>query len=178
MLRRLEQCRLLGLGNSDPRKKRCWTESRTMNKKQVFAVSLVAAIPAIGLAVFLGIGLTHMISDGAKVSVLLWIVWGLAMLGALIIGFLPFAILMFKGLLPEPGLAMAGAGVAAAGGAAAASRTAPVGDDVDEDYADDAESGYDDADEDEYAEDEGESLFEDGVEDDFDDDFEDFDSRK
>lgn len=151
-----------------------------MNKKQVFAVSLVAAIPAIGLAVSLGIGLTHMISDGANVSVMLWVVWGLAMLGALVIGFLPFAILMFKGLLPEPGMAVAGigagAGVAAAGGAAA-SRMAPVGDDVEEEYEDDEESGFDDADE-EYAEDEGESLFEDGADDDFDDDFEDFDSRK
>ena len=149
-----------------------------MNKKQVFAVSLVAAIPAIGLAVFLGIGLTHMISDGANVSVLLWIVWALAMLGAVVIGLLPFAILVFKGLLPEPGMAMAGAGAAGAAGlgaAAASRRTSPVGDDVDEEEEyeesdDDAE--YDDADE------EGESLFEDGVDEDFDDEFEDFDSRK
>ena len=147
-----------------------------MNKKQVFAVSLVAAIPAIALAVFLGIGLTHMISDGANVSVLLWIVWGLSMLGALAIGFLPFAILIFKGLLPEPGLAIAGAGAVGAGAAATSPRTAPVGDDVedDEEYEDsDEESEYEDS------EDEGESLFEDGVEDDdFDDEFEDFGSGK
>lgn len=146
-----------------------------MNKKQVFAVSLVAAIPAIGLAVFLGIGLTHMISDGANVSVLLWIVWALAMLGALVIGFLPFAILVFKGLLPEPGMAGAGAAGAAGLGAAAASRTAPVGDDVDEE--EEYEESDDDAEYDD-AEDEGESLFEDGVDEDFDDDFEDLDSRK
>lgn len=147
-----------------------------MNKKQVFAVSLVAAIPAIGLAVFLGIGLTHMISDGANVSVLLWIVWGLSMLGALAIGFLPIAILVFKGLLPEPGMAMAGAGAAGVGAAAASTRTAPAGDDVEdeEEFEDsDEESEYEDS------EDEGESLFEDGVDDDdFEDEFEDFGSSK
>lgn len=173
MLRRL---RPPGI-DPDPLKNRRWTESRTMNKKQVFAVSLVAAIPAIGLAVFLGIGLTHMISDGANVSVLLWIVWALAMLGAVVIGLLPFAILVFKGLLPEPGMAMAGAGAAGAAGlgAAAAPRKAPAGDDVDEE--EEYEESDDDAEYDD-AEDEGESLFEDGVDEDFDDEFEDFDSRK
>ncbi|MFN9717900.1 MAG: hypothetical protein ACK58L_04345 [Planctomycetota bacterium] len=149
-----------------------------MNKKQVFAVSLVAAIPAIGLAVFLGIGLTHMISDGANVSVPLWIVWGLAMLGALIIGFLPLAILIFKGLLPEPGIAMAAAGaVGAISGTTAASRATRAGNDTDEEFLEGDDSDYAESDEEDDASDDGESLFEDGVEDDFDDDFEGFGSR-
>lgn len=139
-----------------------------MNKKQVIAVSIVAAIPAIGLLVFLVLGLLKgMLSDGATVSVTLWIVWVLAAMGSVVVGFLPFALLFFPGLLPEQANATAGDSVVGD------APTAPAGKrPVDRDEAAD-EAGEEDFEEsDAGGDDDGEQLFEDdAMGEDFDDEF-------
>lgn len=134
-----------------------------MNKKQVIAVSFVAAIPAIGLLVFLVLGLLKgMLSDGATVSVTLWIVWVLAAFASIVVGFLPFALLFFPGLLPEH--ATAGADDLAMSGAPAAP--------VRKQPSDDDEGTDEDFEESDEVEDEGEQLFEDdALDQDFDDEF-------
>jgi hypothetical protein len=145
-----------------------------MNKKQVIAVSTVAAIPAMGLLVFLVLGLLQgMLSDGARVSVVLWIVWVLAALSSILVAFLPFAIMFFPGLMPEH--AAAGVRDSVAGETTAAPGRKPIADDEDADEAADEE--FDDAGD---GEDEGEQLFEDdALDQDFDDEFGDsFDDDK
>ncbi len=139
-----------------------------MSKKQLILVSSIAAIPGAILLAFLVMGLLQgMLSDTATVSVMLWIVWVLAALGSASVAFLPFAIMFFPGLMPEP----AAAGFVPAGDQAAGSRKSqPVdeeaGDEDQEEYEDDADS--------EYSEDEGEQLFEDdALGDDFDDEYSD-----
>lgn len=143
-----------------------------MTKKQYILVSIVAAVPAAALLVFLVLGLLQgMLSDGATVSVVLWIVWVLAALGSASVAFLPFAIMFFPGLMPEPSLAAVGV---SDNFAAPSRRSEPM--------ADDEESSFDeDVEESEYSDDEeGEQLFEDdALGDDFDDEYSDsFDDDK
>jgi hypothetical protein len=138
---------------------------RIMTKKQVALLSTVAAAPAWVLVAFLGLGLTHMISDGSRVSIVMWVVWLLTMLASLTMGCLPVFIMLW---MKEPALAGA-----AAGGAAPAAAPGVA--------ADDEESAEDDSveesDEDE-SEADGEKLFEnDALDDDF-EDFEDFEDNK
>jgi hypothetical protein len=136
-----------------------------MTKKQVALLSTVAAAPAWALVAFLGLGLTHMISDGSRVSIVMWVVWLLTMLSSLTMGFLPVAIMLW---LKEP--ATAGA---AAGGAAPA--VAPgVTEDDEETHEEDGEESF----EDEEVEAGGEKLFEDDALDDDFEDFEDFEDNK
>lgn len=144
-----------------------------MNKKQLIAVSFVAAIPAAALLVFLVLGLLQgMLSDGATVSAVLWVVWVLAALGALSMAFLPFAIMFFPGLMPDPALATA---AAAPGFAGAAGKKSSQPADADE-YEEGAEEFSEDT---EAAEDDGEQLFEDGaMEDSYEDEYEDFEDNK
>lgn len=138
-----------------------------MNKKQMIFVSAVAAIPAAGLLVILILALLQgMLRDGATVSLVLWMVWTLAVLGCLVIAFIPFAIAFYPGLLPEPAAAGTGAGDSSIADSSAAipkQRASPVDDNEEgEQEFDDATSDADD----------GEQLFEDGaLDDDFDDDF-------
>ena len=140
-----------------------------MNKKQMIFVSSVAAIPAAGLLVMLILALLQgMLKDEATVSIVLWIVWMVAVLGCLVIGFVPFAIAFYPGLLPEPATAGAGVGDSAIADSSAVvpkRRASPVDDNEEgEQEFDDATSDAD--------EDDGEQLFEDGaLDDDFDDDF-------
>ena len=153
--------------------RRLRSENRFMNKKQFIAVSFVAAVPAAALLAFLVLGLLQgMLSDGATVSVVLWIVWVLAALGALSIAFLPFAIMFFPGLMPDPALAgaAAAAGIAAAPGKKSAEPAeADEFDEGEEEFSEDTEA----------AEDEGEQLFDDdAMEDNFEDEYEDFDDSK
>ena len=143
-------------------------ETWLMNKKQLIAVSTVAAIPGAALLVFLVLGLLQgMLSDTASVSVTLWIIWVFAAVGSLVVAFLPFAIMFFPGLMPEP--AMADAGTPGTDVAPSPSqKPSEQEDDDDDEYVDDDEFDDDDADDD------GEQLFEDdALEDDFDDDFDD-----
>jgi hypothetical protein len=151
-----------------------------MSKKQLILVSIVAAVPGALLLVFLVLGLLQgMLSDTATVSVTLWIVWVLAALGSASAAFLPFAIMFFPGLMPEP--VAAGAGSQASGIAATPQRKTAPADDSEDEIEDGEEEFQDDTDfaEDE-ADDEGEQLFDDdALEDDFDDDFDDnFDKKK
>ncbi|MFO1002018.1 MAG: hypothetical protein U0936_16920 [Planctomycetaceae bacterium] len=143
-----------------------------MNKKQFIAVSFVAALPAAALLVFLVLGLLQgMLSDGATVSAVLWVVWVLAALGALSMAFLPFAIMFFPGLMPDPALAAAAApGFSPAPERKSAQPTeADEFDEGEEEFSEDAEA----------AEDDGEQLFDDGaLEDSYEDEYEDFEDSK
>jgi hypothetical protein len=144
-----------------------------MNKKQLIAVSFVAAIPAAALLAFLVLGLLQgMLSDGARVSVVLWIVWVLAALASLSMAFLPFGIMFFPGLMPDPALAAA---AGASGFAAAPGKKSSQPAEADEfeegegEFAEDTDG----------VEDDGEQLFDDdAMEDNYDDEYEDFEDRK
>ncbi len=146
-----------------------------MSKKQLILVSSIAAIPGAILLVFLVMGLLQgMLSDTANVSVMLWIVWVLAALASASVAFLPFAIMFFPGLMPEP----AAAGFIPSDEPAAGSRRSQP---VDEDgAADDDQDEYEDDVDSEDSEDDGEQLFEDdALGDDFDDEYSDsFDDDK
>lgn len=146
-----------------------------MSKKQLILVSSIAAIPGAILLVFLVMGLLQgMLSDTANVSVMLWIVWVLAALASASVAFLPFAIMFFPGLMPEP----AAAGFNPSDEPAAGSRRSQP---VDEDgAADDDQDEYEDDVDSEDSEDDGEQLFEDdALGDDFDDEYSDsFDDDK
>lgn len=73
-----------------------------MNRKQYVAVAFSAAIPAYLLvasvvwALFQG----GMLGDEAKVSAALWVVVVVSALGGIILGVLPFAVVIFPGLSP------------------------------------------------------------------------------
>jgi hypothetical protein len=154
--------------------RRLRSENRFMNKKQFIAVSFVAAVPAAALLVFLVLGLLQgMLSDGATVSPVLWIVWVLAALGALSMAFLPFAIMFFPGLMPDPALATAAAAASGLAAAPGKKSSQPA-------EADGYEEGEEEFSEDtEAAEDDGEQLFDDGaMEDSYDDEYEDFEDSK
>ena len=141
-----------------------------MTKKQYILVSIVAALPAAALLVFLVLGLLKgMLSDSATVSPVLWIVWVLAALGSASVAFLPFGIMFFPGLMPEPSLAAAGVSDRLA---APSRKSEPVTDDE----GDEENESEDDGEESEYSDDEeeGEQLFEDdALGDDFDDEYSD-----
>jgi len=114
--------------------------------------------------------LQGMLSDTATVSVMLWIVWVLAALGSASVAFLPFAIMFFPGLMPEPAAAEF---VPADTPAAGSRKPQPVDEDDDEAIDEDQDEYEDDADS-EYSDDEGEQLFEDdALGDDFDDEYSD-----
>jgi hypothetical protein len=134
-----------------------------MNKKQVIAVSTVAAIPALGLLVFLVLGLLQgMLADGARVSIVLWIVWVLASLSSILVAFLPFAIMFFPGLMPEPAAAGVVDSSASAGTSAPGRKPSTDDDEAAEEELEDAGA----------SDDEGEKLFEDDAMDqEFDDEF-------
>jgi hypothetical protein len=149
-----------------------------MNKKQVIAVSTVAAIPAMGLLVFLVLGLLQgMLADGARVSVVLWIVWVLAALSSILVAFLPFAIMFFPGLMPEPATAGVLNSPAETAKPAPGRKSSAADEDADDALDEDVEDAVDDAGDDEA---EGEQLFEDdALDQDFDDEFGDsFDDDK
>jgi hypothetical protein len=134
-----------------------------MNKRQVIGVSVVAAVPAAILLALLVLGLLQgMLADDASVSIMLWVVWGIAALSCLVVSFLPFAIAFYSGLLPEP----VAAGPALGDSVSDTTTSLPVQrSDTDEDQG---EQEFDEATEDS----EGEQLFEEGALEDFDDDFE------
>ncbi len=140
-------------------------ETWLMNKKQLIAVSTVAAIPGAALLVFLVLGLLQgMLSDTATVSVTLWIIWVFAAVGSLVVSFLPFAIMFFPGLMPDP--AMADTGNSGTDVAPSPSRKSSDNEEEEDEHVDDEEFDDDDA------VDDGEQLFEDdALEDDFDDEY-------
>jgi hypothetical protein len=85
-----------------------------MTKKQFVLSAFAAAIPAyllIGSMVW-SLFQGGMLTDTAKVSIALWVVFIVVALGGLIIGVLPFAVLIFPGLYP---VAAAGTTLVAAG---------------------------------------------------------------
>lgn len=136
------------------RKHKLKAVSRTMTKKQVALLSLVAAIPAGALIFFLIMGLLDMISDGSTVSAVLWGVWGLTMGGSLVMGLMPVGIMLY---MKDAATAVAPQNQR--------TNEAPVADDEDEAADDDEESSEDSEDSG------GEKLFDEG---DMDDDFEEF----
>jgi hypothetical protein len=81
-----------------------------MNRKQFVASAFAAAIPAYLLVASMVWALFQggMLGDEAKVSAALWVVFVLAALGGIIIGVLPFAIVIFPGLYPMAAAATAG----------------------------------------------------------------------
>jgi hypothetical protein len=89
-----------------------------MNRKQFVASAFAAAIPAYLLVASMVWALFQggMLGDEAKVSAALWVVFVIAALSGIIIGVLPFAIVIFPGLYPI---------AAAASGSASATTAAP-----------------------------------------------------
>lgn len=89
-----------------------------MNRKQFVAAAFAAAIPAYLLIAAMVYALFQggMLGDEAKVSAVLWVVFVTAALGGIIIGVLPFAVVIFPGLYP----------IAAAGPAPASPANQPV----------------------------------------------------
>ena len=87
-----------------------------MNRKQFVAAAFAAAIPAYLLVASMVWALFQggMLGDEARVSAALWVVFVIAALGGIIIGVLPFAVVIFPGLYP-----IAAAGPATAAGPAA-----------------------------------------------------------
>lgn len=73
-----------------------------MNRKQFVAAAFAAAIPAYLLIAAMVYALFQggMLGDEAKVSVVLWVIFVTAALGGIIIGVLPFAVVIFPGLYP------------------------------------------------------------------------------
>jgi hypothetical protein len=73
-----------------------------MTKKQFVLSAFAAAIPAyllIGSMVW-SLFQGGMLTDTAKVSIALWVVFIVVAIGGLVIGVLPFAVLIFPGLYP------------------------------------------------------------------------------
>lgn len=92
-----------------------------MNRKQFVAAAFAAAIPAYLLIAAMVYALFQggMLGDDARVSAVLWVVFVTAALGGIIIGVLPFAVVIFPGLYPIAAAVPAPAGPAtqpAAGG--------------------------------------------------------------
>lgn len=83
-----------------------------MTKKQYVLASFLAAVPAYGLiaAMLWAMISAGMLEDGSRVSAALWVVFILTFLGGLTIGVLPFAVLIFPGLMPIAAMAGAPAG--------------------------------------------------------------------
>ncbi len=113
-----------------------------MTKKQFVLSAFAAAVPAyllIGSMVW-SLFQGGMLTDQARVSVALWVVFIVVALGGLVIGVLPFAVLIFPGLYP-----VAAAGAVAAGTAGVQSTppgdsagSGSFGDDVESDGIDEA----------------------------------------
>jgi len=99
-----------------------------MTKKQFVLSAFVAAIPAFLLIAVVVLSLmdseTGILTDGAKPSIALWVAFVGSALGALVMGVLPFAVMIFPGLYPM-------AAVTTAAGPAAGA--VPKGSDVDGD---------------------------------------------
>lgn len=89
-----------------------------MTKKQFVLSAFVAAIPAFLLVAVVVLSLMDaengILTDGAKPSIALWVAFVGTALGALVMGILPFAVMIFPGLYPMA--AVAAAPAAAAGG--------------------------------------------------------------
>jgi len=73
-----------------------------VNRKQFVAAAFAAAIPAYLLVAAMVYALFQggMLGDEAKVSAVLWVVFVIAALCGIIIGVLPFAVVIFPGLYP------------------------------------------------------------------------------
>jgi uncharacterized membrane protein len=74
-----------------------------MTKKQFVLSAFVAAIPAFLLIAVVVLVLmdaeTGILTDGAKPSIALWVAFVGSALGALVMGVLPFAVMIFPGLM-------------------------------------------------------------------------------
>jgi hypothetical protein len=129
-----------------------------MNRKQFVASAFAAAIPAYLLVASMVWALFQggMLGDEAKVSAALWAVFVLAALGGIVIGVLPFAIVIFPGLYPMAAAAAAPAAPQRPANEAQKRDTTPEaesqdeagdgefsGDDEFEDYADNTGSDFD-----------------------------------
>lgn len=137
-----------------------------MSKRPMILLSLVGAIPALGLHLLLWIGLLQgMLSDGSSVSIALWVVFALAFLGSLLIAALPVLMILLPGLLPQPAAAapadLGQSYNSLATGGKGSSQAATAGDSAVESF----ESA-----------DDGEQMFDDDALDDFEDEAEDFDA--
>lgn len=146
-----------------------------MTKKQYVLASFLAAVPAYGLVAamlwsLLGAG---MLQDGARVSIVMWVIFILTFLGGLVIGILPFGVLIFPGLMPMA--AMAGA---PSGTAAPASKAGGKSKPVAEEQEDEAEESEEYSEEFSDDADSGEQMFDDEAMEDFDDFEEEDDSSK
>jgi hypothetical protein len=131
--------------------------SQAMTKKQFVLSAFAAAIPAyllIGSMVW-SLFQGGMLTDTAKVSIALWVVFIVVALGGLVIGVLPFAVLIFPGLYP---VAAAGTVPAVGGSQSGSSGKSSAADE-------DTEPGG--------LEDGGDSEFADEFSDEFSDDYED-----
>ncbi len=82
-----------------------------MTKKQFVLSAFVAAIPAFLLIAVVVLSLmdaeTGILTDGAKPSIALWVAFVGSALGALVMGVLPFAVMIFPGLYPMAAVAAA-----------------------------------------------------------------------
>ena len=140
-----------------------------MTKKQYVLASFLAALPAYGLvaAMLWSLFGAGMLQDGARVSAVMWIIFILTFLGGLVIGILPFAVLIFPGLMPIAAMAGAPAGIAPAA-SKAGGKSKPAAAEEEE-----VEEEYETSDEDaeEYSDDSesGEQMFDEEAMDDFDD---------
>lgn len=136
-----------------------------MNRKQFVAAAFAAAIPAYLLVASMVWALFQggMLGDEARVSAALWVVFVIAALGGIIIGVLPFAVVIFPGLYPiataGPATAAGPAAQPSSGASADKNRSAgeeqgEFGDDLDStgdageftDYADESAAEFDDFD--------------------------------
>lgn len=139
-----------------------------MTKKQYVLASFLAALPAYGLvaAMLWSLFGAGMLQDGARVSAVMWVIFILTFLGGLVIGILPFAVLIFPGLMPIAAMAGAPAGIAAAAPKAGGkSKPAAAEEEDEEEYSDSDEVAEEYSDE----ADSGEQMFDEDAMDDFDD---------
>lgn len=85
-----------------------------MNRKQFVAAAFAAAIPAYLLIAAMVYALFQggMLGDDARVSAILWVIFVMAALGGIIVGVLPFAVVIFPGLYPIAAAVPAPAGPA------------------------------------------------------------------
>ena len=146
-----------------------------MTKKQYVLASFLAAVPAYGLLAamlwsLLGAG---MLEDGARRSIVMWVIFILTAFGGILIGLLPFGVLIFPGLMPMA--AMAGA---PSGTAAPASKAGGKSKPVAEEQEDEAEESEEYSEEFSDDADSGEQMFDDEAMEDFDDFEEEDDSSK
>ncbi|MFO0979589.1 MAG: hypothetical protein U0996_24525 [Planctomycetaceae bacterium] len=146
-----------------------------MTKKQYVLASFLAAVPAYGLvaAMLWSLFGAGMLQDGARVSAVMWVIFILTFLAGLVIGILPFGVLIFPGLMPMA--AMAGA---PSGTAAPASKAGGKSKPVAEEHEDEAEESEEYSEEFSDDADSGEQMFDDEAMEDFDDFEEEDDSSK